>query len=277
MHFRSVIKSSSILITKWTSTGVFTIITFTNACAQTNDIPQHDGTAPSHSTLTAGQGHPPETDHFDMPGTHTRYLLINTLLSGDRELLDAMLSRGMDLNRQDHRLGYSVVHELSLIGNRPAVKLCLESGANPDLKSPRTGTFPLYDCISGSRVDLFQVLLDGGADPNQPEDRYGNTTLHAVIQDRLTTHAALLLKHEADTDKANRMGLTPLLLSISMGVDPITTILLEHGADPAKPSSKGVYPLDVAERRKRKAVTRLLRKHGAIKSHLTKGSAVTKN
>ena len=171
----------------------------------------------------------------------------------------------MDINRQDHQLGYSVIHELVFIKDIPALELCLKLGADPDRKAPKTGTFALYDSISKDNIELFRTLVSGGADPNQFEDRFANTALHAAIMDNLTTHAKLLLRSGADPDRSNRLGLTPLLLSVSIGNDLITTLLLENGADPDIPSSKGVYPLDVAKFRKREEAVRILRQYGAIK------------
>jgi ankyrin repeat protein len=84
-------------------------------------------------------------------------------------------------------------------------------------------------------IDVMQVLLDHGADPNA-RDINNSTPLHhsscsvsGGLRGRVeSTH--LLLKHGAIIDAEDNKGRTPLQLALKYGRDNIATYLKEHGA-----------------------------------------------
>jgi len=64
--------------------------------------------------------------------------------------------------------------------------------------------------ISPNCLEIMQLLLDHGADPNK-KTRYGDTALHTAAHFGNTNVIKLLLQHEADVTITNRDGKIPAL------------------------------------------------------------------
>ena len=106
-----------------------------------------------------------------------------------------------------------------------------------------SGETPLHQAaspeIERDNIEIMQVLLDYGADPNA-RDNDGSTSLHfSSWRKRGNTWSSgkgtvegtrLLLKHGAIIDAEDNEGKTPLQLALEHGRDDIATCLREHGA-----------------------------------------------
>jgi ankyrin repeat protein len=104
------------------------------------------------------------------------------------------------------------------------------------------GTTPLHLATSAwvkrDQVDIMQVLLDHGANPNARDDDDA-TPLHNSSWWEKTYHVPrrgtvegvrLLIKHGAIIDAEDNQGRTPLQLALDYGRDDIAACLKEHGA-----------------------------------------------
>jgi tankyrase len=87
-------------------------------------------------------------------------------------------------------------------------------------------------------IDIMQVLLDHGSDPNA-RDNDNSTPLHHaswwqkrefVAQEGSVEGTRLLLKHGAIVDAEDIEGRTPLQLALGHGRYSIAECLKEHGA-----------------------------------------------
>ena len=89
--------------------------------------------------------------------------------------------------------------------------------------------------VKRDQVDIMQVLLDHGANPNARSND-NSTPLHYSswwpISNRLGTveGTCLLLKHGAIIDAEDNKGRTPLQIALEHGREDIATCLKEHGA-----------------------------------------------
>lgn len=97
-----------------------------------------------------------------------------------------------------------------------------------------------------------QLLLESGADPNQPASNPTRVApLHSACagvdpQQRLAV-VRQLLEHAADPNARQQRGFTPLHAAAQNGDVPLIQLLLDFGADPAQQDETGKAPVDYAQ------------------------------
>jgi hypothetical protein len=98
---------------------------------------------------------------------------------------------------------------------------------------PKTITQAIFDSIYQLDLNAFRLLLSiKGSDVNV-KDRYGQTPLHAAVEQQHPDMIKDLLDQGADIDAKDCYGLTPLVTSVAPWKSPqITKYLLERGACP---------------------------------------------
>jgi ankyrin repeat protein len=72
-----------------------------------------------------------------------------------------------------------------------------------------------------------------------------------------------LLSKDADPNKKDDLGNTPLIISVQYGELEITKLLVEAGADPNIQDDLGITPLAMAIENDNKEIVELLKEHGA--------------
>ena len=134
---------------------------------------------------------------------------------------------------------------------------------------------PSYQADSASRKDqtmtqgtseaLIDLLLDKGANVNQPSAR-GETPLHgAAAFGRLAT-VKTLLQHKANLEALDRFGISALGHAAINGHAALVEYLLDQGARPdAEPGAHA--PLTLAAANGHDAIIKLLRQRGATVQH----------
>ena len=160
--------------------------------------------------------------------------------TGVLDTVEWLLIHGADVHARD-RERWVPLHGAADWGQLQAVKMLIERNADIHIRN-EFGTTPLHLAASAwvkrNQVDIMQVLLDHGANPNARDDDDA-TPLHnsswwkkpAHVTRRGTVEGVcLLLKHGAIIDAEDNQGRTPLQLALEYGRDDIAACLKEHGA-----------------------------------------------
>ena len=138
--------------------------------------------------------------------------LMQSVLSRDVDGIKASLASGANPNwRESHPRGATPLTIAARSEQMELVEMLLDAGADPD--QPDSGETPLMAAAIAQSVDIARILLDRGADPNQPNPKY-------VGRDG----------GEDDTVE------TPLTFAKSMGYRQIEQILREAGAVMPEPT-----------------------------------------
>src|SRR5207253_3189716 len=109
----------------------------------------------------------------------------------------------------------------------------LKAGAQVAQKHGRLGVTPFYLAARNGHVNVAQLLLDRGADPNDRDPR-GNTPLMDVVaHDSKVSNAKFLLDLGAKVDDTNDDGWTALMMACTWDSrwNPLVHFLLERGAN----------------------------------------------
>jgi hypothetical protein len=137
----------------------------------------------------------------------------------------------------------------------PACQLLLEAGADAN-KVTANGKSPLSRAICHGDVQLVELLLRHGAEPNETHPRRpglvaqrgrrytGRTPMAWVILSSLDIiikkqMISQLLDHGADINHPNSIGTTPLFWAIVNNDHEMLEFLLENGADPRHRNNRG--------------------------------------
>ena len=178
----------------------------------------------------------------------------------------------------------TVIHYLASQGNPDVVQLLLSSGLyRVDLRDEEDKT-PLHYASINCREDMFEFLVNQGADIDSRDgvgatplhfavrwgseaivkyilrrkgseaqdvldsgDRLGRTPLHyAASQKTGLSYITNLLKAGANKDSRDHNGMTPLHLACRFGNISLVRLLLDEGADKAAKDSQGMSPADHA-------------------------------
>ena len=148
---------------------------------------------------------------------------VNHARAGELIDLARELKAGLDVNAIDS------LDQTALIGavshkQLLAVKLLLNSGANPNL-ADQAGWTPLIHAVySGADPDLLGILLDAGAEVNKPNDR-GITALYLASVGGREEQVRYLLSRGADRSLASKAGYTPLKIAQLKGLEKIVNLL----------------------------------------------------
>nr|CAD7448426.1 unnamed protein product [Timema bartmani]CAD7459786.1 unnamed protein product [Timema tahoe]CAD7593245.1 unnamed protein product [Timema genevievae] len=147
-----------------------------------------------------------------------------------------LLVRGGDVNARDE-CGYSALHLSAEHGYTELVTMLLHQGAQVDYREntddpfPRTTLCdePLRLAIRNRHIEVAQILLEHGADPNK---RYFFGSEINLVSPLDLDFLQLLLTFGANPDTRDRAGLTPLMKAArsSQGMDSVL-LLLSYGAD----------------------------------------------
>lgn len=190
---------------------------------------------------------------------------------------DDSYSTGLRRNLNPTQLGFLLlrrISEIEDITNTSLIRRYLEeiqelidAGANPNFMfdSKQIGTLtleqleeydgytlmdtrPLHIAVYAEQPDLIELLLQNGADPNQP-DINGNYPLSIAIRKHNSQIIKQILMAGADPMLPDEGGISPLSEAVKMRNPEIVDILLRFGADSDQVDKFfRVYPLDLALR-----------------------------
>ncbi|MEF3302563.1 ankyrin repeat domain-containing protein [Paenibacillus sp. GYB003] len=157
--------------------------------------------------------------------------------SGDADKLKQLLEIEPGLANEENGQGLTPLGYAAHYGNRDAVRVLLEGGANVNAVSHSNVSYipsntALHAAIAGERsLDVVRLLLERGAD-TRLFDSNGHTCLHvAAFHDDNVELIRLLLEHGADANAAaGQGGETALSVAVRRGNDNVAAFLRERGA-----------------------------------------------
>jgi ankyrin repeat protein len=168
---------------------------------------------------------------------------------------DVPTAVGHVLELKHHVLNGRIVQAKRLI---EASRLALEDCADED------GNTPLHWCTQGLEVDaekreatdeeMLVFLLQHGA-PRNRQNILGESPLFAAVRmassgctqraERLV--GEMLRKGQADPNRPDNTGMTPLMEACALSLEPVAQLLLEQRADPSATCSSGLSAVKLAE------------------------------
>lgn len=136
------------------------------------------------------------------------------------DALKLLLEKGMDVTipKED---GFSLLHNVSIIGSREAVEFLWEKGARPSIVKVDDSTL-LHSAVRGQERTV---------------DEERAKILEFFLSSAENSSNLLGVNHR--TNK----GWTALKLAVKKDLERCVEVLLEHGADPDIPDLEGYYPL----------------------------------
>jgi ankyrin repeat protein len=148
---------------------------------------------------------------------------------GDLDRLAVLLAGGADADAVTAD-GFTALHFAAFFGKPEAARLLLDRGADVDARGRgwMTGT-PLHSAASGRHVDVVEILLAAGADPNARQSG-GWTPLHSGAHNGDVATVALMITAGADLEAVNDDGASVLALARESG-DAATLALIRAGLD----------------------------------------------
>lgn len=152
------------------------------------------------------------------------------LLTFTPSVMEYLLSKGADPNRQTNEGGHSVLLGLAYVNHAECVRLLLQAGADPNAAVGETGETPLHSALAGAgetatpaeRHQVIKLLVERGADPN-----------------RRTIPGVLSLAFWRDV---RTRGETPLHRAAAYASEETIRFLLEAGADKTLRDANGDSP-----------------------------------
>ena len=186
-----------------------------------------------------------------------RTVLIAAAARGELDIVNLLLSRGVDVNVKDNRGYTALAHALE--ARYPEVEEALLN--RPEL-NPNVGGLlerpVLLAYVWRDNKKATKRLLALGADVKL-QDKDGDTALHGAAETGNVEIMRLLLDKGADPNAKNKQGGTPLMWAAVFGNDAATWLLLSRGADASLKDNDGITALEWASRNHRQNVISVLR------------------
>ena len=189
-------------------------------------------------------------------------LLKSAVISDDLEQVKQAFATGADPNYLQSRLDAPFNRAIRKSKSTDIVQCFIANGVDVNFKAEGNGTYPsaLATAMSERRLDIVELLLNAGADPNLSfdgeiyEDRFLvnvqeiTVVFWTVRSDKPIDLKILklLIDKGANINKANSLGNTPLIDACELGKIESVKILLANGANPNQANNKTKKPLDFA-------------------------------
>ena len=169
------------------------------------------------------------------------------------------------------------LYNASLDGMLLEVRALLALGADPRYKWDDVdagllkGFTPLHAASSKGHVEVMQVLLDAGANPNQLGGAHALSSLYQAASQNQTRAIALLVRSGGNVNLANSQGSTPLGIAVQNGRKEAVVALLVAKAAVNQAANDGRSPIYAAAQNGNVEILKLLIKAGGDTNQLMNG------
>lgn len=146
------------------------------------------------------------------------------------QLVDVYADAGADMDPVD-KDQQTPMHMAAKKGYASVVSSLVKANASTSMVERWDSRTALHLAASAGHDDVCEVLLQAGANGNA-KDRSEDTPLHLAAKNSHLTTIRVLCKAGVDTEVRNGLGLTPLLMAVSLRLKEIIAVTLcECGAD----------------------------------------------
>ena len=160
---------------------------------------------------------------------NSRTILMSASSKGYQDIVELCINHNCDLNITD-RFGWTALTLACVFDHVNIVELLLNAGANPNVKFGNEGQTALILVIKKGYFEIAKLLLLKGADPNII-DINQNTALHYSIVNGYQNITVLLLENNANPNVSDCEHVTLLMLASKIGCYDIVKLLLDREAD----------------------------------------------
>ena len=186
-----------------------------------------------------------------------RTVLIAAAARGELDIVNLLLSRGVDVNVKDNRGYTALAHALEARYSEVEEALLNRPELNPNVGG-LLGRPVLLAYVWRDNKKATERLLALGADVKL-QDKDGDTALHGAAETGNVEIMRMLLDKGADPNAKNKQGGTPLMWAAVFGNDDAVRLLLSRGADASLKDNDGITALEWASRNNRQSVISVLR------------------
>lgn len=176
--------------------------------------------------------------------------------------VDAFLQRGADIHAVEK---HNVLQMVSERGATEVLRVLLDAGADVNVASDEICFTPLMAAARSGQRDAVQLLLEHGADPNLT-CQTGSTALVFAAKKGHPAVVTLLLGHGSDANAGEGSCGTSLMWAARNGHAEVVNLLLRAGAKANAAGKSGVDALKWAEAGGHSEIARVLRDAGATSS-----------
>ncbi|MFN7038500.1 MAG: ankyrin repeat domain-containing protein [Alphaproteobacteria bacterium] len=189
---------------------------------------------------------------------------VSAARDSQEEKVKSLLKEGVDVNSTD-RLGHTGLHLASYQGHLNIVKILLENNADLEAGAVKSQyERPIHYAAKNDQTEILEILLEKGAKLNAT-DINGATPLHlAARQGKINSVRFLIKQPGVEIDKQNdREWYTALHMASYYGHDKVVEELINNEADIEREDSTGATPLYLAVIENKLDAARTLLESGA--------------
>ena len=181
-------------------------------------------------------------------------VVLKALYHGQREVVDALLASGVELN----------IFEAAATGQTQRIKDLISSDPRLVNAYAPDGFTPLGLATFFGHAETVNALLAAGAEVNAAyRESMQLTPLGSAMAVGRNDIALTLIEHGADVNVKAANNTSPLHTAAARGNLESATLLLDHGADPTAATSDGKTPLVYAEELNHPEMVEFLKKQQA--------------